>query len=115
MNGLPYYRRFPRDFLEGTAGLSLEEKGAYGILLDLMYLQNGSLPDDPKYIAGNLGCSVRKWNIVRARLVEARKIFVADGVISNARMEAEIIRTHQVSEVKRSNAERGWMKRKPCG
>lgn len=58
---LPYYPRYAKNFLEATAGWSLELKGAYGILLDLMYYHGGELPDDPHFIAGNLGCSVRKW------------------------------------------------------
>ena len=37
MNSLPYHKRYHRDFLEGTAGMTLEVKGAYSILLDVIY------------------------------------------------------------------------------
>ncbi|MFK5283859.1 DUF1376 domain-containing protein, partial [Lacticaseibacillus paracasei] len=56
MNGLPYYKAYPRDFIEGTIGMPFELKGAYRLLLDLIYMQGGRLPDDAKYISGLLGC-----------------------------------------------------------
>ena len=84
---LPYYKRFPRDFLEGTIGLSFEVKGAYAIVLDLIYMRDGRLPDDARYIAGQLGCSVRKWSAIRSELVEAGKLQVVGGIISNFRAD----------------------------
>lgn len=84
---LPYYKRFPRDFLEGTIGLSFEVKGAYAIVLDLIYMRSGRLPDDARYIAGQLGCSVRKWTAIRAALIDAGKLTVSGGVISNSRAD----------------------------
>jgi len=58
----PWYRRFPDNFIAGTVGLTLEEKGAYSLVLDLMYVRGGPVPDEPRYIAGVCNCSVRKWN-----------------------------------------------------
>lgn len=84
---LPYYKRFPRDFLEGTIGLSFEVKGAYAILLDLIYMRDGRLPDDARYIAGQLGCSVRKWTAIRAELISLGKIVAEVGFISNSRAD----------------------------
>jgi uncharacterized protein YdaU (DUF1376 family) len=84
---LPYYKRFPRDFLEGTIGLSFETKGAYAIVLDLIYMRDGRLPDDARYIAGQLGCSVRKWTGILADLVAAGKLQVEGGIISNFRAD----------------------------
>ena len=84
---LPYYKRFPRDFLDGTIGLCLETKGAYAIVLDLIYMRDGRLADDARYIAGQLGCSVRKWTAIRKELVEKGKIQCANGIISNFRAD----------------------------
>lgn len=84
---LPYYKRFPRDFLDGTIGLCLETKGAYAIVLDLIYMRDGRLADDARYIAGQLGCSVRKWTAIRKELLTAGKIQCADGIISNFRAD----------------------------
>ncbi len=84
---LPYYKRFPRDFLDGTIGMTLEEKGAYGIVLDLIYMRDGSLEDDHRYIAGHLGCSVRCWISVRDRLISRGKLKLENGIISNSRAD----------------------------
>jgi uncharacterized protein YdaU (DUF1376 family) len=84
---LPYYKRFPRDFLDGTIGLCLETKGAYAIVLDLIYMRDGRLADDARYIAGQLGCSVRKWTSIRKELLAAGKIQCANGIISNFRAD----------------------------
>lgn len=87
---LPYYKRFPRDFLEGTIGLSFEEKGAYAIVLDLIYMRGGQLEDDARYIAGQLGCSVRLWKSLLSSLVSKGKITVKNGFICNFRAEKEL-------------------------
>lgn len=84
---LAYYKRFPRDFLEGTIGMTLEEKGAYAIILDLIFATDGRLKDDANYIAGNLGCSVRKWNSIREKLVALGKLSCDLGIISNSRAD----------------------------
>lgn len=105
MNGLPYYPRYPRDFLDGTVGMSLEEKGAYGIVLDLIYMMGDrGLMDDPQFIAGHLGCSVRKWNGIRNRLVETGKLVIENGVISNFRADKEKIIQRKFQDKQRENA-----------
>lgn len=86
----PWYRRFPDNFIAGTAGLTLEEKGAYSLVLDLMYVRGGPIPDEPRYIAGVCNCSVRKWNAIRARLLELGKITIVDGHLTNSRAEKEL-------------------------
>ena len=86
----PWYRRFPDNFIAGTVGLTLEEKGAFSLLLDLMYVRGGPVPDEPRYIAGACNCSVRKWNAIRSKLIELGKIHVVDGFLTNKRAEKEI-------------------------
>ena len=97
MNGLPYYKRYPRDFFDGTAGMPFELKSAYALLLDLIYVQNGNCPDDPHYISGAFGCSVRKWKSLRERLIKSGKIQAiqnADGAfLNNVRASLEIDKT----------------------
>lgn len=83
MSAHPWYRRYGSDFIAGTMGLTLEEKGAYSLVLDLIYDRGGPIPDDPRYIAGVCGCSIRKWNAIRERLIEAGKITLAEGRITS--------------------------------
>lgn len=106
MNGLPYYKAYPRDFIEGTIGMTFEEKGAYRLVLDLIYMQDGNLPDDAKYISGLLGCSVRKWNSLRQRLLDLGKIQAVDGVISNFRACKELESTRTLQDKMAENRRR---------
>ena len=100
----PWYKRYPADFIQGTMGLSLEEKGAYSIILDLIYAKGAPIVDDARYIAGVCNISLRKWVAIRERLVEAKKITISAGFISNFRAEKEI---ENVSKFERKLAESG--------
>jgi uncharacterized protein YdaU (DUF1376 family) len=97
MSGSAWYKRYPADFLHSTAMLSCEEKGAYGVLLDLMYERGGPIADDAGWIARVCGCSQRKWTqSLRPRLIALGKINVTeDGKLSNGRMLYE---THASAE-----------------
>lgn len=103
MNTLPYYRAFPRDFFGGTVGMDLETKGAYRILLDLIYMHGGALPDDARFIAGHLGCSVRRWNSIRDKLVSLGKIRAENEIISNFRADKELEISRKLQEKNREN------------
>ena len=107
-NGLPYYKAYPRDYFEGTIGMPLELKGAYRLVLDLIYMTGGALPDDPHFISVHLGCSVRKWNSIRKQLIERGKIEAADGKVSNYRAdrELEITRTFQAKQAENRRGSR---------
>lgn len=107
---LPWYRRFPDNFIAGTVGLTLEEKGAYSLLLDLMYVRSGPVPDEPRYIAGVCNCSVRKWNAIRARLLELGKITIVDGFLTNHRAEEEIEIARKISREAAENGAKGGNK-----
>jgi uncharacterized protein YdaU (DUF1376 family) len=104
MNGLPYYKAYPRDFIEGTVGMSFEMKAAYRLVLDLIYMQGGRLPDDAGYISGLLGCSVRKWNALRSSLIDAGKLYASDGIIGNFRADNQLETSRKLQE---KNAENG--------
>ena len=87
----PWYKRYPRDFWEGTRGLTLEEYGAYNILIDWMYERGGPIPNDEYQITTRLGCkSVRVWRRIKPKLFGPQKLFVTADGISNHRAEEEI-------------------------
>lgn len=106
MNGLPYYKAYPRDFIEGTVGMSFELKGAYRLVLDLIYMQGGELPDDAGYIAGLLGCTVKKWNVLRAKLIELGKLTVTGEFLTNFRAVSEIETLGKLRDKQRENRSR---------
>lgn len=109
MNGLPYYKAYPRDFIDGTVGMAFELKATYRLVLDLIYLQSGRLPDDARYISGLMGCSVRAWNKNRLELISRRKITVENGFISNFRADKELETLRKLQE---NNAEKASKPRK---
>lgn len=111
MSERPWYKRYPSNFIAGTLGLSLEEKGAYSLVLDLIYDRGGPIPDDPRYIAGVCGCSVRKWNVIRERLIALGKITAANGTISNYRADKELENSAKSSEERAESGRKGGLKR----
>jgi uncharacterized protein YdaU (DUF1376 family) len=86
----PFYKRFGGDFIMGTMDLTLEESGAYSKLLDMMYDRGGPIPDEPRWIAGFLNCSTRKWGQLRESLLAAGKLVQRGDRLSNPRMEREL-------------------------
>ena len=104
VNGLPYYKAYPRDFVEGTIGMPFELKGAYRLVLDLIYMQGGELPDDPRYISGLLGCSIRKWKSLRGKLVHLGKIDVSGEFLTNKRAVKELETLAKLQLTKSENA-----------
>lgn len=106
MNGLPYYKAYPRDFIEGTIGMGFETKGAYRLVLDLIYMQGGNLPDDARYISGLLGCTVRKWNVLRDALVSMGKIIVNGEFLTNERAVIELETLRKLQDKQSENRAR---------
>jgi uncharacterized protein YdaU (DUF1376 family) len=104
LNGLPYYKAYPRDFVEGTIGMPFEVKCAYRVVIDLIYMQGGRLPDDARYISGHLGCSVRKWKSIRQTLVELGKLIVSGDFLTNYRADKEIESLSKLQEKQAENA-----------
>lgn len=106
MNGLPYYKAYPRDFIEGTVGMSFELKGAYRLVLDLIYMQGGELPDDARYISGLLGCTIRKWTALRGDLVARGKLTANGEFLTNDRVAMEIETLGKLRDKQRENRSR---------
>lgn len=91
MSVLPYHKRFHSDALAGMMPLTLEERGAYNTLLDMIYDRGGPLIDNERLLAGYMNCSVRKWRQLREDLIAKGKISIdRDGMITNRRARKEI-------------------------
>lgn len=107
MSARPWYKRFPADFIAGTLQLSLEEKGAYSMILDLIYDRGGPIPDDSQWIARVCGCSVRRWNQIKEKLISENKIYTAAGLISNRRADKQSKTEEKEHEKLSINGEKG--------
>gem|GEM_PF-3543127 len=91
MSAQPYHKRYHSDALAGFMSLTLEERGAYQTLLDMIYDRGGPIIGNDRLIAGYMGGSLRKWTALREILVEKGKIRVLDdGSITNDRAEKEL-------------------------
>lgn len=100
---LPYHRRYHGDALTGCMNLTLEERGAYSTLLDLMYDAGGPINFNERMLAGFFQCSIRLARKLVLGLVEKGKIrLTADNKLSNRRFELEM---EYVSEISRKRAE----------
>lgn len=108
MTGAPWFKCYPRDFNDGMVGLTLEERGAYVTILNLIYSRGGPIPEDKWWITSQLGCTARTWVKVRAALILKRKLFevVYNGSPSlmNGRAAHEIA---EFSETSRKFSEAG--------
>lgn len=81
MGQIKWYKRDPEKALSGMMGLSLDERGAYNTVLDLIYLRDGKLPDDDRFLAGYMSVDVRVWRRIKARLIQLEKVRIVDGMI----------------------------------
>lgn len=88
-----FYRRDPGKALAGMVGLTLEERGVYNTVLDLLYSTWRPLDDNRAFIANWCGCAVQKLNPILNRLIErGRLIRFEEGgrtYISDEAFEAE--------------------------
>jgi hypothetical protein len=88
-----FYRRDPGRALAGMQGMTLEERGVYNTVLDLLYLTWRPIEDNPAYIAAHCGCAVQKVNPILRRLVASGKLVRFDeagqSYISNPHFEDE--------------------------
>ena len=91
----PWHRRWHGNALHGYMVLTLEQRGAYTTLLDLMYDAGGPIWDDHRYLCGYLRCDPRVWRRIRQELIDLGKLrqFIgADGrpMLINGRVETEL-------------------------
>jgi uncharacterized protein YdaU (DUF1376 family) len=106
-----WYKRCGADFIHGTMMLTLEEKGAYSLCLDLIYDRGGPIPDDNRWLAGVCGVSLRKWTAIRDRLISLGKLIEIDGLISNSRAALELVSSELQARKLAESGSKGGRKR----
>jgi len=106
-----WYKRCGADFIHGTMMLSLEEKGAYSLCLDLIYDRGGPIPDDARWLSGVCGVSMRKWSALRQRLLDLGKLEADNGFLSNPRADLEIVSAELSSRERAETGAKGGRKR----
>ena len=90
MGLLKWHKRDHNAALRGMMMLTLEERGAYNTILDLIYAHDGELEDNEAEILRWLHVDPRVWRRLRLRLLSLGKLYVRDGVLRNERADDEI-------------------------
>jgi uncharacterized protein YdaU (DUF1376 family) len=103
-----WYKRFPTDFIEGVAFLSLEECGALALLLDKLYAVDGTVPDDDQSLARLWHCNARKARRLKMQLLKADKIQSEGGLLTNRRVQFELNKAKTKSILAQSSARKRW-------
>lgn len=110
MSACHWHKRYHSDALTGFMSLTLEERGAYQTVLDLIYDRGGPIVDNDRLLAGYMGVSLRKWAALRDSLLAKRKITRADGYISNSRAISELEKSTKTSRKHSENGMKGGRK-----
>lgn len=90
MGTLKWYKRDPARALLGMRKLTLEECGAYAMVLEMIYIDDGALIDDDRFIANTLQIDIRKWRRIRTQLLSLGKLYVNGEFLRNERADREI-------------------------
>jgi uncharacterized protein YdaU (DUF1376 family) len=89
------------DFLASTLHLSLEQKGAYALVMFGMWNAGGSLPNDPAKLARVCGVTLKRWCHISPEILE---FFDSDGdQLTQKRLAAEYRKGLEIIQ-KRSTA-----------
>jgi uncharacterized protein YdaU (DUF1376 family) len=108
-----WYKHDPDAFIAGTTELSLEEVGAYSLVIDLLYSRDGIVPDDDTFLCRTLRCHKRTWRKLKKSLIAKGKIWVTpDRMLMAKRVLKQLNELRVQSEIASSNARTGWQKRK---
>jgi uncharacterized protein YdaU (DUF1376 family) len=108
MGSLKWHKRDHNAALRGMMNLTLEERGAYNTILDLIYAHDGALEDLPRDICRALGCNIRTWRRLKARLLELGKIYVHAGCLRNQRADEEIANAQSLLKLSQLSARKRW-------
>lgn len=108
MSKSPWVKWFPGDFLNGVVELEPNELAAYVIVLNLIYDQGGPIKADIERLAKR--CRMRPTSFRKAidELVEAGKLTLEGGLLSNRRAEKLIETREKVSEKSAESSNRRW-------
>lgn len=101
---MKFYKRDPSAALAGMAELTLQERGAYNTIIDLLYDRDGDLRDDDDIMRRVLGCHGNEWKAVKLKLLAKGKIWVEDGFWKAKRVDDVLQEAAEFSETQRGNA-----------
>lgn len=96
------------DYIVGTRGMELAHEGAYIRFLVLLYENGRAFPDDDRAMARRMDLDIRVWRRMRATLIEAGKIQLRSGCLTNRRFEDERLKRAEDMRKKAAAARARW-------
>jgi uncharacterized protein YdaU (DUF1376 family) len=90
MGFLKWHKRDHNAALRGMMVLTIEERGAYTTILDLIYAHDGEIADNETEIVAWLRTDPRIWRRIRATLLSLGKLYVREGYLRNERADDEV-------------------------
>ncbi|UNF37840.1 YdaU family protein [Bartonella krasnovii] len=89
-NGMPWIRFHLYDWISGTDGMTLEQRGAYMTLLVRMYDKKAPIKEDFETLSRACNCSQKKFATIVEYLMRNDKLIEIDGGLWNTRVEEEL-------------------------
>ena len=108
MGKMPMQQWYPDAHIADTANLTLEEQGAYRLLMDNMWIKGGSIRNDDKEIARMLRISVKRWQKIRLKLADY--LIIELGIISQKRIQKDYKEACEKSKKNAENGKKGGQK-----
>lgn len=106
-----WYKRFPHKARAGFRGLTMEQKGFYAELIELVMEARGPLADNDVENARTFGCDIRQFRRIKAELLELERIKVEEGTLFDERAIRELVRAGLYSESQARRAKTRWRKK----
>ena len=92
------------------AELTLEERGAYNSIIDLLYSRAGDVPDDDARVARMIGCHWREWKRLKSRLIVLGRISLEGGKITAKSVQESLREAADFSQDQSRRAAKRWHK-----
>lgn len=110
-----YYRRYIGDYQRDTMDLSLLEHGAYTMLLDSYYAQDGKLPETQRVLCNLCRATTDEERAAVEKISQAFFPVTEPGIRHNARADRELETAGSRIAAARANGARGGRPPKPSG
>lgn len=108
MGKMPMQQWYPDAHIADTANLTLEEQGAYRLLMDHMWIKGGKIRNDDKEIARMLRVSVKRWK--KLKLALADYLMIELDTISQKRIQRDYKDACEKSKINAKNGKAGGLK-----
>lgn len=102
-----FYKMDPSAWDFGTSELSLEQEAAYLRIVNAIHKHDQPVPDNDRVLAGMFRCSTRKARALLNALIEAGKVQIIDGKITNERASSDLVRRGFISSSRAESGAKG--------